>query len=207
MFERFTNAARQVVVTAEQEARDLRHGHIGTEHLLLAIVAADADGTAGRVLHDVGVTADAVRDEVVQRLGAQRTGLGEDDAEALQAIGIDLDAVRAKVEESFGPGALDDDPADCAEPPTFGLVGRLRGRHRPERACGGHIPFTPRAKKTLELGLREAIRLKHNHIGPEHLLLGVLREGEGLAAQILVALDVDLEELRRRTITAMHKAA
>jgi ATP-dependent Clp protease ATP-binding subunit ClpA len=207
MFERFTNSARQVVVLAQQEARGLDHPHIGTQHVLLGILAADPDGPAGRVLHDVGVTHDAVRAEVARLFGPNQPRLGEADAEALQGIGIDLDAVRAKVEESFGPGALDEPEPDCKEPPGPGLVGRLRGRRRPERPRSGHIPFTPRAKKTLELSLREAIRLHHNHIGPEHLLLGLLREGEGQAAQILVESGVDLDNLRRRVVAAIERAA
>jgi ATP-dependent Clp protease ATP-binding subunit ClpA len=205
MFERFTNAARQVVVLAQQEARDLGHPHIGTQHVLLGILAADPDGLAGQVLHEVGVRHDAVRAEAARLFGAHQSGLGEADAEALQGIGIDLDAVRAKVEESFGPGALDEPCADRAEHP--GLVDRLRGRRRPDPPRSGHIPFTPRAKKTLELSLREAVRLKHNHIGPEHLLLGLLREGEGQGVQILAESGVDLDNLRRRIVAAVERAA
>jgi ATP-dependent Clp protease ATP-binding subunit ClpA len=124
MFERFSGQARQVVVLAQEEARELDHNYIGTEHLLLALLAP-SDSLASA---------------------------------SLTALGYTRDDVRAKVEE---------------------LVGR--GKSSP----GGHIPFTPRAKKVLELSLREALQLKHNYIGTEHILLGLLREGEGRAAQIL----------------------
>ncbi|MEU4220303.1 Clp protease N-terminal domain-containing protein [Actinoplanes sp. NPDC026623] len=110
----------------------------------------------------------------------------EEDAAALKAIGIDLDAVRRAIEENFGPGALR--LPRNAPPKRRGLLGRLRG--------GGRTPFSPRAKKVLELSLREALRLKHNFIAPEHILLGILREGRGLAVQILTEAQVDLARLR-----------
>jgi ATP-dependent Clp protease ATP-binding subunit ClpA len=72
---------------------------------------------------------------------------------------------------------------------------------------GGHIPFVPRSKKVLELSLRESLRLRHKHIGSEHLLLGLLNEGEGLAAQILVESGLSLADLRDRTLRALRKAA
>ena len=86
-------------------------------------------------------------------------------AKALESLGISLEAVRAQVEEIIGHGG---------------------------QAPSGHIPFTPRAKKVLELSLREALQLGHNYIGTEHILLGLIREGEGVAAQVLVKLGADL---------------
>ena len=80
-------------------------------------------------------------------------------AKALESLGISLDAVRQQVEEIIGQG---------------------------QQAPSGHIPFTPRAKKVLELSLREALQLGHNYIGTEHILLGLIREGEGVAAQVLI---------------------
>src|SRR4029450_13810408 len=124
MFERFSGQARHVVVSAQEEARELDHNYIGTEHLLLGLL----------------VTSDPLA------------------SASLNALGYTDDNVRAKVEEIVG-----------------------RGKASP----GGHIPFTPRAKKVLELSLREALQLKHNYIGTEHILLGLLREGEGIAAQVL----------------------
>ena len=186
MFERFTDRARTVVTDAQGVARRLGHGHIGTEHLLLAML--EGDGIAARVLGGLGVTAVAVEREVLAEVG--RGPLGPADAEALGAIGIDLDEVRRRVEASFGPGALhrSHDP-------------RCR-RGRPW--AGGHIPFTPRSKKALELSLREALALKHNYIGTEHLLLGLVREGEGLAMLVLTRLGAGPQAIRARVLDALR---
>jgi ATP-dependent Clp protease ATP-binding subunit ClpA len=195
MFERFTQSARAVVVGAQGEARQLRHEYIGTEHILLALLEVDGNGIAGTVLHDAGIGAGRVRDDLLKLLGGGYP-LAESDAEALEAIGIDLDAVRAKVEESFGAGAL-----DFPEPEPPRLIDRIRGRRKPARpGIGGHIPFTPRSKKVLELALREALALRTNYIGTEHILLGLIREGEGLATKILVDAGVDLADLRAQTV-------
>ncbi|MFZ4431831.1 MAG: ATP-dependent Clp protease ATP-binding subunit [Microthrixaceae bacterium] len=94
-------------------------------------------------------------------------------AKALESLGISLEAVRQQVEEIIGQGG--------ASP-------------------SGHIPFTPRAKKVLELSLREALQLGHNYIGTEHILLGLIREGEGVAAQVLVKLGADLSRVRQQVI-------
>jgi ATP-dependent Clp protease ATP-binding subunit ClpA len=125
MFERFTGESRQVVVLAQELARDLTHHHIGTEHLLLALLAQESSPVR-RGLVGLGLTPEAARALV-------------------------LDAV----------------PREQTPPP-------------------GHIPFTPRAKKALELSLREALARNDQHIGPEHLLLGILAEGGGVAARILL---------------------
>jgi ATP-dependent Clp protease ATP-binding subunit ClpA len=92
---------------------------------------------------------------------------------ALESLGIRLEAVRSQVEEIIGQG---------------------------QSAPTGHIPFTPRAKKVLELSLREALQLGHNYIGTEHILLGLVREGEGVAAQVLVKLGADLPRVRQQVI-------
>ncbi|MFN8126183.1 MAG: ATP-dependent Clp protease ATP-binding subunit [Candidatus Nanopelagicales bacterium] len=94
-------------------------------------------------------------------------------AKALESLGISLEAVRSQVEEIIGQG---------------------------QQAPSGHIPFTPRAKKVLELSLREALQLGHNYIGTEHILLGLIREGEGVAAQVLVKLGADLSRVRQQVI-------
>jgi len=124
MFERFTNRARHVVVNAQEQARELKHNYIGTEHILLGLLS-EPGSLAFRVLENFGMSLDGAREEVRAIIG---TG---------------------KAKES------------------------------------GHIPFTPRAKKTLELALREALQLHHNYIGTEHILLGVVREGEGVGAVVL----------------------
>ena len=135
MFERFTDRARRVVVLAQDEARELNHNYIGTEHILLGLIS-EGDGVA---------------------------------AKALESMGISLDAVRSEVVDIIGRGS---------QPPS------------------GHVPFTPRAKKVLEYSLREALQLGHKYIGTEHLLLGLIREGEGVAAQVLVKLGADLPRVR-----------
>ena len=168
MFERFTREAREVVVAAQEEARRLRHGRIGTEHLLLGLLAGPAT-TSARTLGRHGITRDGV-------VASVRTLVGDDlDADALTTLGIDLDAVRERVEEAFGPGALDRRPGDRSP---------------------GHLPFTPRARKVLELSLREALTLRSRSIADGHVLLGLLREGEGLAMKVLHDRGVDLPALR-----------
>jgi ATP-dependent Clp protease ATP-binding subunit ClpA len=169
MFERFTSEAREVVVGAQQQARDLHHDRIGTEHLLLGLLAQQGT-TAAAALERHGLTHTEVSADVVRATG------GEMDAAALTSVGIDLEAVRRSVEAAFGPGSLD------------GAGSRT--------ARGGHIPFTPPAKKVLELSLREAIALKMRTITDAHILLGLLREGEGLAAKVLHDRGVDLLGLR-----------
>ena len=180
MFERFTQDARQTVTRAQEEARGMRCRHIGTEHLLLALLAQE--GTpAQRVLAAQGLTHEAAAAAVAGHLGPD-----ELDAGALSTLGIDLDAVRESVEAAFGKGALDQ-PA-----------------RRPCRdgASRGHIPFTPRAKKVLELALRESLALKHRYIGSGHVLLGLLREGEGLAMKVLADHGIDPKTVRRE-VTAL----
>jgi ATP-dependent Clp protease ATP-binding subunit ClpC len=98
-------------------------------------------------------------------------------AKALESLGISLEAVRQQVEEIIGQG---------------------------QQAPSGHIPFTPRAKKVLELSLREALQLGHNYIGTEHILLGLIREGEGVAAQVLVKLGADLNRVRQQVIQLLN---
>ena len=105
-------------------------------------------------------------------LGLVREGEGVA-AKSLESLGISLEAVRQQVEEIIGQG---------------------------QQAPSGHIPFTPRAKKVLELSLREALQLGHNYIGTEHILLGLIREGEGVAAQVLVKLGADLNRVRQQVI-------
>jgi ATP-dependent Clp protease ATP-binding subunit ClpC len=144
MFEKFTDRARRVIVLAQEEARALDHGHIGTEHILLAL------------LHE-------------------GQGLA---ATALKAGGVGLPAVRAQVEEIIG-----------------------RGEGQPS----GHIPFTPRVKTVLELSLREAMILGHNYIGTEHILLGMIREGEGVANLVLVNLGADHDQIRQTVLGLVHQ--
>ncbi len=98
-------------------------------------------------------------------------------AKALESLGISLEAVRQQVEEIIGQG---------------------------QQAPSGHIPFTPRAKKVLELSLREALQLGHNYIGTEHILLGLIHEGEGVAAQVLVRLGAELDRVRQQVVELVN---
>ncbi len=124
MFERFTAYARHVVVLAQEEARQLNHNYIGTEHILLGLLG-EHDGIASHVLESFGMSREGARQEVADLVGT--------------------------------------------------------GKREPK----GHIPFTPRAKKSLEYSLREALQLHHNYIGTEHILLGLIRDDDGVAAQIM----------------------
>jgi ATP-dependent Clp protease ATP-binding subunit ClpA len=100
-------------------------------------------------------------------------------AKALESLGISLEAVRAQVEEIIGQG---------------------------QQIPSGHIPFTPRAKKVMELSLREALQLGHDYIGTEHILLGLIREGDGVAAQVLIRLGADLNRVRQQVIAVLYQS-
>jgi len=142
MFERFTPRARRSIVLAQEEARNLHHNYIGTEHILLGLLH-EGQGVAARALTPLGVTLDGVRQEVTATVGM--------------------------------------------------------GQNSPS----GHIPFTPRAKKVLELALREALALHHNYIGTEHILLGVIREGDGVGVQILKG-HADPQQFRTAVLDMLH---
>ena len=237
MFERFTDGARQVVVRAQEDARRLGHNYIGCEHLLLA--AAGTGEPAGVVLRDQGVTPERVEAEILRTIGQGSAGadpLRGLDREALAAIGIDLDVVRARIEAAFGPDALDRAvlahrrAADRGGRPAWrkGPVAELMRRRRRRRAgrraalapAGrpgnarfpgpaprGHIPFTPRAKKSLELSLREARALHDDYIGVQHLVLAQLAISDGMPRTILSALGVSSEALRAAILARYRKAS
>ena len=143
MFERFTDDARRAVVLAQEEAVALHHGWIGTEHVLLGVLTAGGGGA--RLLAGFGVGADDVREAVVREVGRGDDGI---DPDALATLGIDLDAVRERVERSFGPGALS-----------------RRGRCR-RGGTSTRVPFCARAKKALELTLREAAQPRRARPAP-----------------------------------------
>ena len=149
MFERFTDRARRVVVLAQEESQRLSHNYIGSEHLLLGLLA-EREGVAAR---------------------------------ALESLNVTLTAAREQVEEIIGPG---------------------------QQTPRGHIPFTPRAKKILELSLREALTMGSEVIDTEHLLLGLIDEGDGVGAQILQRLGATAQAVREavaRLISAEPEAA
>jgi ATP-dependent Clp protease ATP-binding subunit ClpC len=145
MFERFTTAARHVVVLAQEEARELDHNYIGTEHLLLGLLS-ETEGIAARALAETNLSIEMTRSRIVAAVG--------------------------------------------------------RGKKPPS----GHIPFTPRAKKVLERSLREALGLRHNYIGTEHILLGILEMNDGLATILLRDWGIDFKELRKRVLELVTAA-
>jgi len=142
MFERFTERARKVVYLAQQEAVRLGHNVVGTEHLLLGLVA-EGEGVA---------------------------------AKALESMNIDLVKIRQEIERIIGIG---------------------------ETNPFGEVPFTPRAKRVLELAVDEGRQMGHNYVGTEHILLGLIREGEGVAAQVLKNLGADLDKVRKQVISLL----
>ncbi len=180
VFERFTEFARRAVTAAEDAAVALGHDFIGTEHLLLGL--ASTAGTAGEVLGGHGIEVQRAREETVRLLaeaGVAATG-GQGAKDALSAIGIDVAEIQRRAEDTFGAGAF-----------RF---------PRP--------PFTPRAKKVLvELALRQARALGHRRIGTEHLLLGLLADGGGVAIQVLTALGADAAALREAVLARVTQQA
>jgi ATP-dependent Clp protease ATP-binding subunit ClpC len=140
MFERFTDRARRVVVLAQEESQRLSHNYIGSEHLLLGLLA-EQEGVAARALESLNVTLTAAREQVI---------------------------------EIIGPG---------------------------QQQQHGHIPFTPRAKKILELSLREALTTGSEVIDTQHLLLGLIDEGDGVGAQILQRLGATTQAVREAVTT------
>lgn len=225
MFERFTRDARTVVVHAQEHARRLGHRYIGCEHILLAL--AGSGQPAGAVLREQGVTPERVETEIVHLVGlGAGAGLFEGlDRDALAAIGVDLDAVRARIEAAFGMEALTQasqalqqtsrrprrarllrrwhrrriarrmPPAPAAPEPA--AVPPATGRYQaPGGRPTGHIPFTPAAKKTLEYTLREAVARHDGYLGVEHIALGLLSLSTGVVPPILSALSTSAPRLR-----------
>lgn len=189
MFERFTDHARTTVIDAQQQARALGHDWIGTEHLLLALTVGQGLGSIA--LRELGVDHERVRGAVLKLGSGGRVKDTGPDPQALETIGIDLDAVRRRVEETFGPGALER---------TRAGAGR-RDRRR------GHVPFTRRAKTLLELSLREALALRHRHIGTEHILLAFARLPTALGTRVLADLGVNPDAIRRAALDALDGQA
>jgi ATP-dependent Clp protease ATP-binding subunit ClpA len=192
MFERFGEPARMIVVDAQEHARRLRHDFIGCEHLLLAV--ASADGEAAKVLRDAGLTPAAVEVATLRIVGTPSARL---DREALAAIGIDLDLVLNKIEATFGPNALARAPRD-----------RRRWRRRQScQSVSGHIPFTARAKKCLELSLREAQAVPNREIGVEHIALALTATTEGVVPTIFAALGASASGLRTEILHRYRQAS
>ena len=140
MYERFTDRARKAIQLAHREAQRFNHEYIGTEHLLLGLIA-EGSGVAAVVLNNLGVKLDRVRTEVVKIV-------------------------------------------QCG----------------PETTTMGRLPHTPRTKKALEYAIEESQTLNHGYIGTEHLLIGLLREFEGVAAQVLMNMGMSLDAVRAATL-------
>lgn len=191
MFERFTKDARHAIVFAQEEARMLNHDEIGVEHILIGVLATEEAGLA-ELLATVGLSVDEARSVVAKR--HKDDVLGVADAEALRSIGIDLDAVRESLDATFGQDALD----RAREDDRRDWFGRPRNF--------GHIPFTGDAKKAVELSLREALARKDDHIGTEHVLLGILR-APGDVARAVIESHVTTDDLRGRLVELLDRAA
>ena len=189
MFERFTTAARAVVVQAQEQARSLHHPEIRPEHLLLGVLA-DGNSISTTVLTEFGVG----REAIVREL----TTLGSSDEDALRSLGIDLGAVRKRAEAAFGPGALDSGPS---RPRRGGLLRRVLPGN------GGHIPFTSAAKQALEQSLRQALALQHNYISTEHILLGLLADDQSPVSRTLARIGADPAQVGAQVRDQLRRAA
>lgn len=170
MFERFAHAGRQVVILAQDEARQRGCERIHSEHLLLGV--SRVPNTPGAAL-----LSDLSTSDIEDALG---DGAAPAERDALAAVGIDLEEVRRHVEHTFGAGALDNTAA----------------RRRKTQRRRSHLPFGGDAKKVLELTLREAVWLRHRTIGTEHVVLGLLHTEIGRAHTILATHGFTLDEMR-----------
>ena len=214
MFERFTERARQVVVLAQDEARALKHNYIGTEHILLGLLREE-EGLAARVLESLDITVEEVRAQVARIVGQGdevTTGQIPFTPRAKKVLELALrealslghnyigteHILLGLLREEEGLAARVLESLDITVERVRAQVVRIVGSG--EEVTSGQIPFTPRAKKVLELALREALSLGHNYIGTEHILLGLVRENEGVAARILLDFDADAEKIRNEII-------
>lgn len=192
MFECFNEAAREIVVDAQAHAQRLRHGFLGCEHLLIAVVSTDGD--AAEVLRGAGLTQQAVEAATLRIVGAPSALL---DREALAAIGIDLDVIREKIEASFGRDVLAPWP-------------RRRGRRRRRRSCdseSGHMPFTGRAKECMELAVREAQAVPTAEIGVEHIALALTTIAGGVVPEIFAARGASASGLHAKILDCYRRAS
>lgn len=176
MFERFTAPARRTVVAAQEVARDVDARRITPAHLLVGLAATDDPAAIALAAHGA--------DRAALLAGLAHDGL---DTEALAALGIDLDAVRAQADATFGDGAL------------------TRAGSTARRA--GHLPFTRDAKKALEIALREAIRLGHKRIEAGHILLAIIRLDDTDGSALLRRCGVDPAALAADVTVRLGRSA
>jgi hypothetical protein len=244
MFERFSLPARRAVLSAACHAQTLGHGSVGPEHILLGVLAgADAntpgaDPTTARLLVGTWLTypeaVRRVREGVSETV--RRGGLDSTDVAALAELGIDVDAIVDRAEESFGPGALVPNRAGrrrgrarrgrsnrgpgSAGPSAVGAAaGRigwrvrravLRGPLRVPRVRGRHraaVPFRADAKRLLAGALVQARDLGHRSIGTEHLVLAILASGHGPAYDLLQLAGLDYLTVRQAIVTGLRRAS
>ena len=177
MLERFTEPARSTVDYARRHAEEATASEVRPEHLLMALLGQDGC-VAVRVLELLDVPAARLREELDRHRMHYVDGLDRDDAEALAAIGIDLDEVVRRIDRNLG-----------------GLRGRT-----------GRLRFSRGAKKVLELSLREAVALRHNYIGTEHLLLGLARCDDRVVADTLAGCGLSRPALRETVAEAARRA-
>jgi ATP-dependent Clp protease ATP-binding subunit ClpA len=171
VFDRFTDRARRVLMLAQHNAVEMGHTWIGCEHILLGL-AMEGTGVAAVVLGQAGIDADRIKAAIEVEVGVQSPS-SVSALDALATIGIDLDEVRRRVEESFGEGAL---------------------------TSNGRPPFTPKAKAALERAIFESGVLGHGYIGTEHLLLALLSADDGnVGTAILSSLAAEVD-LRAETL-------
>jgi ATP-dependent Clp protease ATP-binding subunit ClpA len=177
VFERFTRPARESVTRATAIAREASAAEVRPDHLFGALLEQDT-GPAAQALEGLGAPVADVRAELERRRSQYVDGLDADDADALRAFGIDLDEVVRRIDRNLGGTA-------------------------PRR---GQPRFSRSSKKVLELALREAIALRHNYIGTEHLLLATVREGDRVVADTLAEFGVDRVALRRQVADVVRRA-
>ena len=180
MFERFTKRARNAVKAAQRIAAEADAETVRPEHLLLALLD-DEQCLAVGVMRGLGAPPDTVRRRLATVAGPPDR-LDEDDAEALEAIGIDLAEVMRRVEDNLGSS-----------------LSAGSARRRSPR-------FSKPARKVLELSLREALALKHNYIGTEHILLGLARGGDPVVESAFAELGLSHRDLRRTVVEALRRA-
>ena len=192
MFERFTDKARAAVILARTEASE-RGDQIRPVYLLHAL--ASGEGVAAQVLAGLGVGPGEI-ERRLDRTAPLRKPLGAEppggDAEALASIGIDLDEIRRRVEESFGPGALEQAPAAAQG--------------------AGRTTMTRETKQSVELAAKEARALRHSYIGTEHLLLGLLSAAErnprgDFSPQTVSDLGIDPARARQRILDELRRTS
>ena len=221
---------KKIIDSASEEMRSLGHSHIGTEHLLLGLLDF-ADGPAAALLTELGVALDDVRARVMQQLGAPTfrpprtaqgapTGdlFGRFDERAKRVLAFaQNEAVLLKHNyigtEHLLLGVLRDEESLAARVLTSLGVGLSRARAGVQYIIGpgdeptnpSEMTLSPRTKKVIELAMDEARRLGHERVAPEHILLGLAREGEGIASGIIESAGVSMKQLRERLLSAMGR--